>query len=127
LENRLGDRVGLLSGGQRQALTMLMATLVPPQVLLLDEHTAALDPKTAKQILDLTQSIIAEQRLTTLMVTHNMRQALQMGNRLIMLHRGKMILDIQGEEKKVLSQEDLISRFYNIQKEEVSTDRMLLG
>jgi putative ABC transport system ATP-binding protein len=127
LENRLGDRVGLLSGGQRQALTMLMATLVPPQVLLLDEHTAALDPKTAKQILDLTQSIITEQRLTTLMVTHNMRQALQMGNRLIMLHRGKMILDIQGEEKKVLSQEDLISRFYNIQKEEVSTDRMLLG
>ena len=127
LENRLGDRVGLLSGGQRQALTMLMATLVPPQVLLLDEHTAALDPKTAKQILDLTQSIITEQCLTTLMVTHNMRQALKMGNRLIMLHRGKIILDIQEEEKKVLSQEDLIARFYNIQKEEVTTDRMLLG
>ena len=127
LENRLGDRVGLLSGGQRQALTMLMATLVPPQVLLLDEHTAALDPKTATQILDLTQNIITEQCLTTLMVTHNMRQALQMGNRLIMLHRGKIILDIQGEEKKGLSQEDLISHFYNIQKEEVSTDRMLLG
>jgi putative ABC transport system ATP-binding protein len=127
LENRLGDRVGLLSGGQRQALTMLMATLMPPQVLLLDEHTAALDPKTAKQILDLTRSIIAEQHLTTLMVTHNMRQALQMGNRLIMLHRGKIILDIQGEEKNILSQEDLIARFYNIQKEEVTTDRMLLG
>ena len=127
LENRLGDRVGLLSGGQRQALTMLMATLVPPQVLLLDEHTAALDPKTGKQILDLTQSIITEQSLTTLMVTHNMRQALKMGNRLIMLHRGKIILDIQEEEKKVLSQEDLVARFYNIQKEEVTTDRMLLG
>jgi putative ABC transport system ATP-binding protein len=95
--------------------------------LLLDEHTAALDPKTAKQILDLTRSIIAEQHLTTLMVTHNMRQALQMGNRLIMLHRGKIILDIQGEEKNILSQEDLIARFYDIQKEEVTTDRMLLG
>ncbi len=127
LESRLGDRVGLLSGGQRQALTMLMATLVPPQVLLLDEHTAALDPKTARQILDLTRSIIAEQHLTTLMVTHNMRQALQMGNRLIMLHRGRIILDIQGEEKNALSQEDLVARFYDIQKEVVATDRMLLG
>ena len=127
LENRLGDRVGLLSGGQRQALTMLMATLVPPQVLLLDEHTAALDPKTARQILDLTRSIIAEQHLTTLMVTHNMRHALQMGNRLIMLHRGKIILDIQGEKKNALSQEDLVARFYDIQKEAVVTDRMLLG
>ena len=127
LESRLGDRVGLLSGGQRQALTMLMATLVPPQVLLLDEHTAALDPKTARQILDLTRSIIAEQHLTTLMVTHNMRQALQMGNRLIMLHRGRIILDIQGAEKNALSQEDLVARFYDIQKEVVATDRMLLG
>ena len=127
LENRLGDRVGLLSGGQRQALTMLMATLVPPQVLLLDEHTAALDPKTARQILDLTRSIIAEQHLTTLMVTHNMRQALQMGNRLVMLHRGRIILDIRGEEKKALSQEDLVARFYDIQTEDAVTDRMLLG
>jgi putative ABC transport system ATP-binding protein len=127
LEHRLGDRVGLLSGGQRQALTMLMATLVPPQVLLLDEHTAALDPKTARQILDLTRSIITEQHLTTLMVTHNMRQALQMGNRLIMLHRGKIILDIQGAEKNSLSQEDLVARFYDTQKEAVVTDRMLLG
>lgn len=127
LENRTKDRVGLLSGGQRQALTMLMATLVPPQVLLLDEHTAALDPKTARQILDLTGSIIAEQALTTLMVTHNMRQALQMGNRLIMLHRGRIILDIHGEGKKALSQEDLVARFYDAQNDAVATDRMLLG
>ena len=127
LEDRMGDRVGLLSGGQRQALTMLMATLVPPQVLLLDEHTAALDPKTARQILDLTGSIITERRLTTLMVTHNMRQALQMGNRLIMLHRGRIILDICAAEKKALTQEDLVARFYDIQEEDGVTDRMLLG
>lgn len=127
LEARLGDSVGLLSGGQRQALTMLMATLIPPQVLLLDEHTAALDPKTARQILDLTRDIIAEQHLTTLMVTHNMRQALKMGNRLIMLHHGKVILDIQDEEKRALTQEDLVARFYDRQKEDLLTDRMLLG
>jgi len=127
LEDRLGDRVGLLSGGQRQALTMLMATLVPPRVLLLDEHTAALDPKTARQILELTGSIVTERRLTTLMVTHNMRQALQMGNRLIMLHRGRIILDIRAAEKKALTQEDLVARFYDIQKEDGVTDRMLLG
>ena len=127
LENRLGDRAGLLSGGQRQALTMLMATLVPPQLLLLDEHTAALDPKTARQILGLTDSIIAERRLTTLMVTHNMRQALRMGNRLIMLHRGRLILDIRAAEKKALTQEDLVARFYSIEKEDGVTDRMLFG
>jgi len=127
LEHRLTDGVGLLSGGQRQALTMLMATMVQPQVLLLDEHTAALDPKTARQILDLTRSIIAEQGLTTLMVTHNMRHALKMGNRLIMLHRGKIILDIQGEEKRALSQEDLVARFYDSQPEVEVSDRMLLG
>ena len=127
LENRLGDRVGLLSGGQRQALTMLMATLVQPELLLLDEHTAALDPKTAQQILELTGSIVAEQELTTLMVTHNMSQALQLGNRLIMLHRGRVILDLHGAEKNTLSQEDLVARFYDTQKEAVATDRMLLG
>ena len=127
LENRLGDRAGLLSGGQRQALTMLMATLVPPQLLLLDEHTAALDPKTARQILGLTDSIIAERRLTTLMVTHNMRQALQMGNRLIMLHRGRVIMDIHAAEKKALTQEDLVARFYAIEKENGVTDRMLFA
>ena len=127
LEDRMPDLVGLLSGGQRQALTMLMATMVQPQVLLLDEHTAALDPKTAKQILDLTRNMIDEQGLTTLMVTHNMRHALEMGNRLIMLHRGKIILDISGEEKRALSQQDLVARFYDSQNEAVVTDRMLLG
>ncbi|KJS28965.1 MAG: ABC transporter ATP-binding protein [Desulfatitalea sp. BRH_c12] len=128
LENRLGDRVGLLSGGQRQALTMLMATVIPPQVLLLDEHTAALDPKTARQILDLTRKIIDDRHLTTLMVTHNMRIAIQMGNRLIMLHHGKIILDIKGEEKRSLTQEELVARFYDRQKkEDMLTDRMLLG
>ena len=127
LEDRLSDNVGLLSGGQRQALTMLMATLIPPQVLLLDEHTAALDPKTARQILELTRNIITDQQLTTLMVTHNMRQALKMGDRLIMLHHGKIILDIQGEEKRKLSQEDLVARFYDRRGEELLTDRMLLG
>ena len=127
LEKRLSDRVGLLSGGQRQALTMLMSAMVQPEVLLLDEHTAALDPKTARQILDLTGSMIAEQQLTTLMVTHNMRHALKFGNRLIMLHRGTVILDIAGDEKSALSQEDLVARFYDKQKEAVASDRMLLG
>lgn len=127
LEQRLRDRVGLLSGGQRQALTMLMATMVQPQVLLLDEHTAALDPKTARQILDLTESVVREQGLTTLMVTHNMNQALKLGNRLIMLHRGRIILDIQGAEKRTLQKEDLVARFYDHQKEDMATDRMLLG
>ncbi len=127
LEHRLADRVGLLSGGQRQALTMLMATMAQPQVLLLDEHTAALDPKTARQILTLTRGIIDEQKLTTLMVTHNMQHALKMGNRLVMLHRGKIILDIQGAEKDALNQEDLVARFYDSRREAVLSDRMLLG
>ena len=126
LEHRLQDKVGLLSGGQRQALTMLMATLVRPMVLLLDEHTAALDPKTARQILALTRQIVAEQKLTTLMVTHNMQQALHLGNRLIMVHRGRIILDVSGEEKDALTVEDLINRFYEVQGETFSSDRMLL-
>jgi putative ABC transport system ATP-binding protein len=126
LEDRLKDRVGLLSGGQRQALTMLMATMVRPQVLLLDEHTAALDPKIAHQILDLTEMIVQEQHLTALMVTHNMKQALRMGNRLVMMHRAEIILDIKGQEKDDLKVEDLIERFYTIKGEEFSRDRMLL-
>jgi putative ABC transport system ATP-binding protein len=125
LENRLHDRVGLLSGGQRQAMTMLMATMVEPKLLLLDEHTAALDPKTATQILGLTESIISDKHLTTLMVTHNMNQALELGNRLIMLHRGQIILDVTGEEKRRLTTEDLLERFYT-RKEEFASDRMLL-
>ena len=126
LEDRLDDTVGLLSGGQRQALTMLMATMVRPQLLLLDEHTAALDPKTGHQILDLTANIVESQHLTTLMVTHNMNQALHLGNRLIMLHAGKVILDIAGEEKRNLRVEDLLARFYSLKGEEFSSDRMLL-
>jgi putative ABC transport system ATP-binding protein len=127
LERRLGDKVGLLSGGQRQALTMIMATMVEPAVLLLDEHTAALDPKTARQILDLTRSIVEAHQLTTLMVTHNMRHALALGNRLIMLHMGRIILDVAGPEKAALTQEDLLSRFYDVQGKAFASDRMLLA
>jgi putative ABC transport system ATP-binding protein len=127
LEARLRDCAGLLSGGQRQALTMLMATLQRPRVLLLDEHTAALDPKTARQILSLTRTMVREQRLTTLMVTHNMNHALNLGDRLIMLHRGRIILDIGAAEKSKLSKEELIARFYDQQGEEIDSDRMLLG
>ena len=123
----LQDRVGLLSGGQRQALTMLMATLVRPEVLLLDEHIAALDPKTAAQILSLTRDIIASQKLTALMITHNMRHAIDLGNRLIMLHQGRIILDVQAEEKRNLSVEDLLERFYLVQGEELANDSMLLA
>ncbi|PLY00716.1 MAG: ABC transporter ATP-binding protein [Desulfuromonas sp.] len=126
LENRLKDKVGLLSGGQRQALTLLMATLIKPQILLLDEHTAALDPKTAQQVLELTQQLIAEQHLTALMVTHNMRQALQLGNRLIMLHGGRVILDISGKDKEKMTVEDLLEQFYKVRGEAFVSDRMLL-
>lgn len=126
LENRLTDKAGLLSGGQRQALTMLMATLVRPDVLLLDEHTAALDPKTARSILELTEQMVEQMRLTTLMVTHNMNQALHMGNRLIMMHRGEIILDVAGAEKRELTVENLLSRFYELKGEEFSSDKMLL-
>lgn len=127
LENRLLDKVGLLSGGQRQALTMLMATLVRPDVLLLDEHIAALDPKTANQILQLTQSIVQKQQLTTLMITHNMKHAIHFGSRLIMLHQGRIILDVSGEEKEKLTVETLLDQFYKIQGEELALDSMLLA
>jgi len=127
LENRVMDIVGLLSGGQRQALTMLMATMVRPEVLLLDEHIAALDPKTANQILGLTRDIVAEQRLTTLMITHNMKHAIAFGNRLIMLHQGRIILDVRGEEKMQLTVKDLLAQFYRSQGEELANDSLLLG
>lgn len=127
LENRLKSAVGLLSGGQRQALTMLMASLVEPELLLLDEHTAALDPKTARKILDLTRHIVSEKRLTTLMVTHNMNHALAFGSRLLMLHGGRVIFDVQDEEKRRLTKEDLLARFYDEQGEEIESDRMLLA
>ncbi|TVM18676.1 ABC transporter ATP-binding protein [Oceanidesulfovibrio indonesiensis] len=127
LEHRLKDQVGLLSGGQRQALTMLMATMVKPDLLLLDEHTAALDPKTATQILELTEQIVESEKLTTLMVTHNMNQALSMGNRLIMLHQGEIILDLEGEDKRKLTVDDLLQQFYTVRGEKLSSDRMLLA
>lgn len=111
LENRLKDAVSLLSGGQRQSLTLLMATLSLPHLLLLDEHSAALDPKTAQRVMELTEMIICENRLTTIMVTHNMQQAIQYGNRMIMLHKGNVQFDIRGEEKKALTVEEVVKKF----------------
>lgn len=127
LENRLLDKVGLLSGGQRQALTMLMATMIKPEVLLLDEHIAALDPKTAGQILYLTQEIVKNQSLTTLMITHNMKHAISFGNRLIMLHQGRILLDLRGTEKAQLTVKDLLRQFYEAQGEELAVDSLLLN
>ena len=127
LEERMSSQVGLLSGGQRQALTLLMATLVQPKMLLLDEHTAALDPKTAAKVLEITEEIVAEAGLTTLMVTHNMRDAIEHGNRLIMLKDGKVILDIAGEEKKNLTVETLLAMFSRVSGEEFASDRALLS
>ncbi|MCL1878575.1 MAG: ABC transporter ATP-binding protein [Defluviitaleaceae bacterium] len=126
LETRLKDKVGLLSGGQRQALSLLMATLKEPRVLLLDEHTAALDPKTAKTVLDLTNKIVHNYGLTTLCVTHNMRDALKNGNRIVMMHDGKIILDMKGEEKANLTVQDLLKMFESASGEEMLSDRMLL-
>ena len=111
LEDRMTSKVGLLSGGQRQALTLLMATLKKPSLLLLDEHTAALDPKTAKKVLDITEKIVARDNLTTMMVTHNMKDAINIGNRLIMMSDGKIIYDVKGEEKKKLKVADLLQKF----------------
>lgn len=127
LENRLHAKVGLLSGGQRQALTLLMATLKKPKLLLLDEHTAALDPKTADKVLQLSDRFVKEGNLTTLMVTHNMRHAIEHGNRLIMMHEGRVILDIKGEEKQKLTVEDLLKRFGQVSGEEFANDRTLLS
>lgn len=127
LQDRLTNKVGLLSGGQRQALTLLMATLQKPKLLLLDEHTAALDPKTAKKVLDITKEIVNEQNLTTLMITHNMKDAIQIGNRLIMMHEGKIIYDVAGEEKKKLDVEELLKKFEEASGEEFSNDRMILA
>lgn len=127
LQTRMSSKVGLLSGGQRQALTLLMATLQKPKLLLLDEHTAALDPKTAKKVLELTEKIVKEQELTALMVTHNMKDAIHIGNRLIMMHEGKIIYDISGEEKKNLEVEDLLKKFEDASGEEFANDRMMLA
>lgn len=127
LETRMKSKVGLLSGGQRQALTLLMATLQKPKLLLLDEHTAALDPKTAKKVLELTKNIIDKNNLTALMVTHNMKDAIRFGNRLIMMHEGRIIFDIEGEEKKNLKVEDLLKKFETASGDEFANDRMLLA
>ncbi len=127
LEERLTSKVGLLSGGQRQALTLLMATLQKPRLLLLDEHTAALDPKTAAKVLDTTERIVQKDHLTTLMITHNMRDAIVHGNRLIMMHEGKIALDISGEAKKKLTVEDLLAKFGQATSSDEADDKLLLG
>ncbi len=127
LENRMTTKVGLLSGGQRQALTLLMATLKQPKLLLLDEHTAALDPKTAAKVLELSEQIITANSLTALMVTHNMKNAIQYGNRLIMMYEGKIIFDVSGEEKKELQVSDLLEKFEKVSGGEFANDRMILS
>ena len=127
LEDRLTSKVGLLSGGQRQALTLLMATLQKPQLLLLDEHTAALDPKTAQKVLTISDKIVRENNLTTLMITHNMKDAIKYGNRLIMMYEGHVIYDVQGEEKANLHVSDLLAKFEQVSGDELANDRMLLS
>ncbi|MFO1036024.1 MAG: ABC transporter ATP-binding protein [Geminicoccaceae bacterium] len=127
LENRLGDSMGLLSGGQRQAVSLLMATLAPLKILLLDEHTAALDPRTAELLVTLTQRLVGESRLTTLMVTHSMHQAVECGDRLVMLHEGKIVLDVSGAQKKALTVDGLIAEFKKTRGAELDDDALLLG
>jgi len=127
LENRLTDRIGLLSGGQRQAVSLLMASLQPSRILLLDEHTAALDPRTADFVLQLTQRIVSENKLTTMMVTHSMRQALDVGERTVMLHQGQVVLDVAGEERSRLDVPDLLKMFAKVRGEELADDALLLG
>ena len=127
LENRLTDKAGLLSGGQRQALTLLMATLRRPKLLLLDEHTAALDPKTAAKVMEVTRTLVNQDHLTTLMITHNMRDAIEYGDRLIMMYEGRIALDIAGEEKKCLTVEDLLAKFGQATGSSETTDKLLLS
>ena len=127
LENRLSTKMGLFSGGQRQAVTLLMATMKKPNLLLLDEHTAALDPKTASKVLEITDRIVKENKLTTIMITHNMKDAIAYGNRLIMMNSGRIILDIRGEEKKNLTVEYLLQAFANASGAEFTSDRALLS
>lgn len=127
LEDRLSSKVGLLSGGQRQAVTLLMASLIRPKVLLLDEHTAALDPKTAAKVLEITDRIVSENNLTTLMITHNMRDAIAHGNRLIMMHEGRVVVDVSGEEKKNLTIEQLLGLFEEASGSEFASDKGVLS
>lgn len=127
LENKLDVKVGLLSGGQRQAMALLMASISNPCLLMLDEHMAALDPKTSEIIANLTDKIVKESKITTLMVTHNLKQAIDMGNRLIMMHRGKIMLDIKGEEKRSLTSEKLLGLFKQNETSDILSDRMMLA
>ena len=127
LEDRMTAKVGLLSGGQRQALTLLMATLVTPKLLLLDEHTAALDPATAEKVLELTQSIVAEKKITCLMVTHNMHQALELGNRTLMMDAGRVVFDVKGEERSRMTVDDLLEKFRENAGKALDNDRILLS
>ena len=127
LEDRMKTKIGLLSGGQRQALTLLMATLQKPKLLLLDEHTAALDPKTAAKVLEITDMIVNRDHLTTLMITHNMKDAIKYGNRLIMMYEGHIIYDVSGEEKKNLHVSDLLAKFQIASGGEFANDRMILS
>lgn len=127
LEERMTSKVGLLSGGQRQALTLLMATLQQPRLLMLDEHTAALDPKTARTVLELTEKIISESSLTAIMVTHNMKDAIRLGNRLVMMHEGRIIYDVAGEKKQSLKVSDLLAKFEEASGGEFANDRMMLA
>jgi len=127
LENRLGDRMELLSGGQRQAVSLLMAAMQPMKILLLDEHTAALDPKTAASVLELTREIVGARKLTTMMVTHSMRQALDIGNRTVMLHEGRVVLDVREQDREGLKVEDLLHMFERVRGAELDDDALLLG
>ena len=127
LEERMTSKVGLLSGGQRQALTLLMATLQKPKLLLLDEHTAALDPKTADKVLEATEKIVAANNLTTLMITHNMRDAIEHGNRLIMMYNGRVVVDVSGDEKKNLTVEQLLSLFSQASGSDEVDDKLVLS
>ena len=127
LEDRLTSKMGLLSGGQRQAITLLMATMVPPKLLLLDEHTAALDPATAEKILALTKKIVSENHITTMMITHNIKSALELGNRTIMMNNGRIILDLAGKERDEMTVEKLLALFKEKASEELDNDRMLLS
>ena len=127
LEDRLTSKVGLLSGGQRQALTLLMATIVTPKLLLLDEHTAALDPGTAEKVLELTRSIVSERKITCLMVTHNMHQALELGNRTIMMDAGRIVFDVKGAERANMTVEDLLQKFRQGAGKSLDNDRILLS
>ena len=127
LEERLTSKVGLLSGGQRQALTLLMASLVKPKLLLLDEHTAALDPKTAAKVLDATEKIVSRDNLTTLMITHNMKDAIAHGNRLIMMYNGKIVIDVAGEDKKKLTVPQLLELFSKVSGSDEASDKLLLS